>query len=134
MSIKSQLNSTRDFLMVGIRRLLRFNAETQAEKVFRRPDMVETLGRRPTEIDLTEVEMTLSVMHKADGADDEPPDAGCRFVDAESHRPAAGGGSSRDLSARIALSSEHQRRPSNAGVKYRLTAMRPWLRHRDPVQ
>jgi hypothetical protein len=27
--------------------------------------MVETLGRRPTEIDLTEVEMTLSVMHKA---------------------------------------------------------------------
>ena len=67
MSIKSQLNSTRDFLMVGIRASSRVSAQKpQAEKVLQAClDMVETLGRRPTEIDVTEIEMTLSVMHKA---------------------------------------------------------------------
>ena len=67
MSIKSQLNSTRDFLMVGIRASSRVSAQKpQAEKVLQAClDMVDTLGRRPTEIDVTEVEMTLSVMHKA---------------------------------------------------------------------
>jgi hypothetical protein len=67
MSIKSQLNSTRDFLMVGIRASSRVSTQnSQAEKVLQAClDMVETLGRRPTDIDVTEVEMTLSVMHKA---------------------------------------------------------------------
>lgn len=67
MSIKSQLSSTRDFLMVGMRASSRVTAQKpQAERVFQAClDMVETLGRRPTDIDVTEVDMTLSVMHKA---------------------------------------------------------------------
>jgi hypothetical protein len=67
MSVKSQLNSTRDFLMVGIRASSRVSTQnSQAEKVLQAClDLVETLGRRPEEIAVTEVEMTLSVMHKA---------------------------------------------------------------------
>ena len=67
MSVKSQLNSTRDFLMVGIRATARASSpNTQAERVLQAClEMVETLAHRPTEIDVTQVEMTLSVMHKA---------------------------------------------------------------------
>jgi len=67
MSVKSQLGSTRDFLMVGLRASTRVSAQKpQAEKVFQAClDLVETLAQRPAEVAVTDVEMTLSVMHKA---------------------------------------------------------------------
>jgi hypothetical protein len=67
MSVKSQLNSTRDFLMVGIRATARASTpNSQAEKVLQAClELVETLAHRPGDIDLTQVEMTLSVMNKA---------------------------------------------------------------------
>jgi hypothetical protein len=68
MSIKSQLNATRDFLMVGIRASARVTPQnSQAEPVLRAClDLVETLARQPPEgIAVTDVEMTLSVMRKA---------------------------------------------------------------------
>ena len=67
MSIKSQLNSTRDFLMVGIRASARVSTpNSQAEKVLQAClDLVDRLGREPAHIAVTDVEMTLSVMHKA---------------------------------------------------------------------
>jgi len=67
MSVKSQLNSTRDFLMVGIRATARASPpNAQAGRVLQAClEMVETLAHRPAGIDMTQVEMTLSVMHKA---------------------------------------------------------------------
>src|SRR4051794_37392429 len=67
MSLKSQLNSTRDFLMVGLRASTRVSAQRpQAEKVLQAClELVETMVQRPADIAVTEVEMTLSVMHKA---------------------------------------------------------------------
>jgi hypothetical protein len=67
MSVKGQLSSTRDFLMVGLRASARAStSNAQAEKVFQAClNLVETMAQRPTEIVVTEVEMTLSVMHKA---------------------------------------------------------------------
>jgi hypothetical protein len=68
MSIKSQLNATRDFLMVGIRASGRVSPQnSQAERVLSAClELVETLARQPLEgIGVMDVEMTLSVMHKA---------------------------------------------------------------------
>ena len=67
MSIKSQLGSIRDFLMVGLRASARTSTRNeQAEKVFQAClDLVETLARRPAELAATDVDLTLSVMHKA---------------------------------------------------------------------
>ena len=68
MSIKSQLTSTRDFLMAGIRASARVSTRNpHAERVLQAClDLVETLVRQPPEsIAQTEVEMILSVMHKA---------------------------------------------------------------------
>ena len=67
MSVKSQLNSTRDFLMVGIRASARASTpNAQADRVLQAClDMVETLAHRPTDLNVSEVEMTLTVMHKA---------------------------------------------------------------------
>lgn len=65
MSIKSQLGSIRNFLMVGLRASAR-SSNVQAEKVFQAClDLIETLARRPADIAVTEVDLTLSVMHKA---------------------------------------------------------------------
>ena len=75
MSIKSQLNSSRDFLMAGMRASARVQSQNpQAEKVLRAcMDLVETLVRQPPEnITVMDVETTLNVMHKAQAElDDE---------------------------------------------------------------
>jgi hypothetical protein len=75
MSIKSQLNSSRDFLMAGMRASARVSSQNpQAEKVLRAcMDLVETLVRQPPEnITVMDVETTLNVMHKAQAElDDE---------------------------------------------------------------
>jgi hypothetical protein len=53
--------------MVGIRASARASSSnSQAEKVLQAClDLVETMAQRPTDVAVTEVEMTLSVMHKA---------------------------------------------------------------------
>ncbi len=77
MSIKSQLNSARDFLMAGMRASSRVGTiNPQAEKVLRAcMDLVETLVRQPPEnITVMDVETTLNVMHTAQSElDDETP-------------------------------------------------------------
>ena len=67
MSVKSQLNSTRDFLIVGLRASARVpTRNSQAEKILQAClNLVETMAQRPADIAVTEVEITLSVMHKA---------------------------------------------------------------------
>ena len=68
MSIKSQLNSSRDFLMAGIRASERVSTRNpHAEQVLRAClDLIETLVRQPPQgLVTSEVEITLSVMHKA---------------------------------------------------------------------
>lgn len=68
MSIKSQLNSSRDFLMAGIRASERVSTRNpHAEQVLRAClDLIETLVRQPPEdVAMKDVEMTLAVMHKA---------------------------------------------------------------------
>jgi len=82
MSIKSQLVSTRDFLMVGLRASARVSTQNvQAEKVFEAClDLVDTLARRPAEIAVTDVDLTLSVMHKAVSELDDETAATKAFV------------------------------------------------------
>lgn len=67
MSVKSQLSSTRDFLMAGLRASTRPSSPNiQAEKVLQAClDLVDRMAQRPADIAVNEVEMTLSVMHKA---------------------------------------------------------------------
>src|SRR5262245_749667 len=67
MSVKSQLNSTREVLMVGLRASARAPRQNpQAEEILQAClDMVETMARRPADVAVTEVEITLSVMSKA---------------------------------------------------------------------
>ena len=67
MSVKSQLNSTRDFLMVGLRASARVPKQNpQAEKVLLAClDLVERMAQRPADIAVAEVEITLTVMHQA---------------------------------------------------------------------
>src|SRR5262245_47804979 len=67
MSVKSQLNSTRDFLMVSLRASSRVSTpNAEARKVLQAClDMVETLARRPADVEVSEVEMTLSILQKA---------------------------------------------------------------------
>ena len=67
MSVKSQLNSTREVLMAGLRasaRVPRHNSQTE-QIIQACLDMVETMARRPAEVAVNEVEITLSVMNKA---------------------------------------------------------------------
>jgi hypothetical protein len=79
-SIKSQLHSSRDFLMVGMRRAARGAApNAQAERLLRAClDLVEQLARQPEIVTVDEVEKTLAVLHQAavdstgDGAAADP--------------------------------------------------------------
>jgi hypothetical protein len=91
MSIKSQLNASRDFLMAGMRASARVSTQNpQAEKVLRAcMDMVETLVRQPSEnITLMDVEKTLAVLHQAATELDDETAATSAFV--ASIRNAAG--------------------------------------------
>jgi hypothetical protein len=66
MSIKGQLTSTRDFLMIGLRASARTAKNAQVEQVFQACiDLVETMTRRSADIAVTDVDLTLSVMNKA---------------------------------------------------------------------
>jgi hypothetical protein len=67
MSIKGQLNATRDFLMAGIRASARGSTPNeQAGKLVRAClDLVEQLERQSENVTVAEVETTLKVMHTA---------------------------------------------------------------------
>lgn len=67
MSVKGQLNATRDFLMAGIRASARgAKPNEQAGKLLRAClDLVEQLERQSENVTTAEVEMTLGVMHTA---------------------------------------------------------------------
>jgi hypothetical protein len=67
MSIKSQIHSSRDFLMAGMRAAVRGPApNVQAQKLLRAClDLVEQLARQPDIVAVTDVETTLGVLHQA---------------------------------------------------------------------
>jgi hypothetical protein len=83
MSVKSQLNAARDFLLTGMRASARLRTPNpKAEKVLRAClDLIETLVRQPPEnLTMMDVETTLNVLHQSmTEIDDETP-ASTAFV------------------------------------------------------
>jgi hypothetical protein len=67
MSIKSQLHSSRDFLMVGMRKAARGPApNAQTEKLLGAcVDLVDQLARQPDLVTVPDLEKTLGVLHQA---------------------------------------------------------------------
>ncbi len=67
MSIKSQLHSSRDFLMVGLRKASRGPApNAQTEKLLGACiDLVDQLARQPDLVTVPDLEKTLGVLHQA---------------------------------------------------------------------
>jgi hypothetical protein len=67
MSIKSQLHSSRDFLMAGMRKVARGPIpNAHAEKVLQAClDLVEQLARQPDMVTVSDLEKTLDVLHQA---------------------------------------------------------------------
>ena len=67
MSVKSQLHSSRDFLMAGMRKAARGpTPNAQTEKLLRAClDLVEQLARQPDLITVPDLEKTLGVLHQA---------------------------------------------------------------------
>ena len=77
MSVKSQLNASRDFLLTGMRASVRQSSNNpKAEKVLRAClDLIETLVRQPPEnVTMMDIETTLNVLHQSmTEIDDETP-------------------------------------------------------------
>jgi hypothetical protein len=66
MSIKGQLNASRDFLMAGMRAAARGRPNEQAGRLVRAClDLVEHLARQSENVTTSEVETTLGVMTRA---------------------------------------------------------------------
>lgn len=68
MSVKSQLNASRDFILTGMRAAARVQTQNPgATKIFRGClDLIEPLVRMPPEtVTVTDVETTLNVMHQS---------------------------------------------------------------------
>jgi hypothetical protein len=91
MSVKSQLNASRDFLLTGMRAAARISTQNpKAEKVLRASlDLVETLVRQPAEnLTVSDLETTINVLYQSmQEIDDETP-ASTAFV--QSIKNAAG--------------------------------------------
>jgi hypothetical protein len=91
MSVKSQLNASRDFLLTGMRAAARVQTQNpKAEKTLRAClDLIETLVRQPADqVTQVDVETTLNVLHQSmTEIDDETP-ASTAFV--QSIKNAAG--------------------------------------------
>jgi hypothetical protein len=91
MSVKSQLNASRDFLLTGMRAAARVQTQNPgATKILRGClDLIETLERQPAEnINIGDIETTLNVLHQSmTEIDDETP-ASTAFV--QSIKNAAG--------------------------------------------
>jgi hypothetical protein len=77
MSVKSQLNASRDFILTGMRAAARVETQNpNATKILRGClDLIETLVRQPQEnVTQTDVETTMNVLYQAmQEIDDETP-------------------------------------------------------------
>ena len=83
MSVKSQLNASRDFILTGMRAAARVQtANPGATKILRGClDLIETLERMPPEtVMITDVETTLNVLHKSMTEIDDETSATSAFV------------------------------------------------------
>ncbi|HXD73427.1 MAG TPA: hypothetical protein VN628_06815 [Vicinamibacterales bacterium] len=83
MSVKSQLNSSRDFLLTGMRAAARVGTQNpKAEKVLRASlDLVETLVRQPPEnVTVTDLETTINVLYQSMQEIDDETTASTAFV------------------------------------------------------
>jgi len=90
MSIKSQLNASRDFILTGMRAAARVQTQNPgATKILRGClDLIETLERQTENVTVSDVETTLNVLHQSmTEIDDETP-ASTAFV--QSIKNAAG--------------------------------------------
>ena len=90
MSIKSQLNASRDFILTGMRAAARVQTQNPgATKILRGClDLIETLERQTENVTVQDVETTLNVLHQSmTEIDDETP-ASTAFV--QSIKNAAG--------------------------------------------
>ena len=83
MSVKSQLNASRDFLLTGMRAAARVQTPNPKATTILRGclDLIETLGGKPPEeITLTDVETTLNVLHQSMTEIDDETSATSAFV------------------------------------------------------
>jgi hypothetical protein len=83
MSVKSQLNASRDFILTGMRAAARVQTQNPgATKILRGClDLIETLVRMPPEnLTVTDVETTLNVMHQSMTEIDDETAATSAFV------------------------------------------------------
>ena len=83
MSVKSQLNASRDFILTGMRAAARVQtANPGATKILRGClDLIETLERMsPETVTITDIETTLNVLHKSMTEIDDETAATSAFV------------------------------------------------------
>jgi len=83
MSVKSQLNASRDFILTGMRAAARVQTQNPgATKILRGClDLIETLVRMPPEnLTVMDVETTLNVMHQSMTEIDDETAATSAFV------------------------------------------------------
>jgi hypothetical protein len=83
MSVKSQLNASRDFILTGMRAAARVQtANPGATKILRGClDLVETLERMsPETVTVTDIETTLNVLHQSMTEIDDETAATSAFV------------------------------------------------------
>ncbi len=83
MSVKSQLNSSRDFILTGMRAAARVQTQNPgATKILRGClDLIETLERMaPETVTVTDIETTLNVLHKSMTEIDDETAATSAFV------------------------------------------------------
>ena len=83
MSVKSQLNASRDFILTGMRAATRQQSQNPtATKILRGClDLIETLERQPAEnLTITDLETTLNVMHQSMNEIDDETAATSAFV------------------------------------------------------
>ena len=83
MSVKSQLNASRDFILTGMRAAARVQTQNpNATKILRGClDLIETLERQPAEnLMIMDLETTLNVLHKSMTEIDDETSATSAFV------------------------------------------------------
>jgi hypothetical protein len=83
MSVKSQLNASRDFILTGMRAAARVQTQNpNATKILRGClDLIETLERQPAEnLTIMDLETTLNVLHKSMTEIDDETSSTSAFV------------------------------------------------------
>ncbi len=83
MSVKSQLNASRDFILTGMRAAARVQTQNPgATKILRGClDLIETLERMsPESVTVTDIETTLNVLHKSMTEIDDETSSTSAFV------------------------------------------------------